>query len=146
MRSHSTLAAALAPFALALALAPAAAADEAAVKKEVVTWIKDAHDKIVQLAEATPESKYAWRPAKGVRSTGEVFMHVAGANYGLPSFTGVKPPEGYDFATFEKSATKKEDIIKHLKASFDHAEKAIGDASDETLTARGVSDDEVDRV
>jgi uncharacterized damage-inducible protein DinB len=126
------IAAALPSLALTLLLAPAASADEA-LRKEVIFWIKDAHDKIVQLAEATPESKYSWRPAKGVRSTGEVYMHVAAANFGVPAFSGVTPPEGFQFATFEKSATKKEDIIKQLKASFDHVEKALESATDETL-------------
>ena len=52
------------------------------VRAEMLAWIKDAEGKLLQLAEATPESKYAWRPGKDVRSTGEVFMHVAAANFG----------------------------------------------------------------
>jgi uncharacterized damage-inducible protein DinB len=127
------VAAPLASFALALMLAPAASADDAAVRKEIIMWIKDADDKIVQLAEATPEAQVSWRPAKGVRSTGEVFMHVAAANFGLPAFSGVAPPKGFEFASFEKSATKKEDVVKQLKSSFAHLEKALEEASDETL-------------
>jgi hypothetical protein len=34
----------------------------------------------VALAEAIPAGKYAWRPAPGVRSTNEVFMHIAISN------------------------------------------------------------------
>jgi hypothetical protein len=31
---------------------------------------------LISLAEATPEDKFAWRPAPGVRSTSEVYMHI----------------------------------------------------------------------
>ena len=102
-------------------------------KGEVLMWIKDAETKLVELAEATPEAKYSYRPAKGVRTAGEVFMHVAGANFGIPSFAGVKPPEGFDFATFEKSKTKKADIIPTLKASFTHMENAWMQMTDEDM-------------
>jgi hypothetical protein len=30
---------------------------------------------LIALAEATPAEKYSWRPAPGVRSTSEVYMH-----------------------------------------------------------------------
>jgi hypothetical protein len=32
---------------------------------------------LIALAEATPADKFAWRPAAGVRSTSEVYMHLA---------------------------------------------------------------------
>ena len=32
---------------------------------------------LIALAEATPEEKFSWRPAPGVRSTSEVYMHIA---------------------------------------------------------------------
>src|SRR2546429_5003771 len=40
---------------------------------------------LLTLAEATPEEKFSWRPAPGVRSTSEVFMHIALANFYLRS-------------------------------------------------------------
>jgi len=111
------------------ALPPAEAPDPvpAGVRGETLTWLRDARGKIEELAAVTPEDKYAWRPGKGVRSTGEVFMHVAGANFGLPSFWGVKPPAGFDFQTYEKSLTKKADIQKALRASFEHMEESLED-------------------
>lgn len=109
-------------FTLLLGLPVPALADDAVppagVKGEMLMWFKDAEGKLVQLAEATPEEKYAWRPAKDVRSTGEVFMHVVGANYGIPSFWGMKTPEGFNLNTYEKSLSKKADIVPALKASF----------------------------
>jgi len=47
----------------------------------------------IALAEAIPAEKYSWRPAPGVRSVSEVFMHIAiSENFGLLSFTGPKMP------------------------------------------------------
>ena len=40
---------------------------------------------LVELAEATPAEKFAWRPAAGVRSVSEVYMHIAVANFWLLS-------------------------------------------------------------
>jgi len=85
------------------------------------------------LAEAMPEAKYAWRPDKGVRSVGEVFMHVAAANYGVPSFVGVNPPAGFDFGTYETSKTKKADVIAALRGSFAHMEASLTAMSDADL-------------
>jgi uncharacterized damage-inducible protein DinB len=110
---------------------PAAAAP--GVKGEMVFWIEDAEKKLTELAAATPESKYGWRPAKDARSTGEVFMHVASANYGIPGRAGVKPPEGIDLKTFEKSLTKKADIEKALADSFAYAKKTLAAATDADL-------------
>jgi hypothetical protein len=47
---------------------------------------------LVALAEATPSDKFAWRPAVGVRSTSEAYMHLAMANFYLLSVTGPKMP------------------------------------------------------
>lgn len=105
----------------------------AGVKGETLQWIQDAESKLIQLAEATPESKYAWRPNKGVRSTGDVFLHVAAANYGIPTFWGVPAPQGFDFATYEKSMTKKADIVSALKASFASMKQSLVSMSDADL-------------
>ena len=118
---------------LSLAHEAPASAGGAGVKGEILMWIGDANEKLVQLAEAMPEAKYGWTPEKGVRTVGEVFMHVAAANYGVPSFIGVKPPEGFKFQTYEGSLTKKSDIIKALKVSFAHVEGALKAASDADL-------------
>jgi hypothetical protein len=110
-------------------------ASRADARSEMLTWIKDAEEKMVSLAEATPEEKYAYRPTTEVRSAGEVFMHAAGANFGMPSFTGVKPPEGFKFETYEKSLTKKADIVAALKSSYAHAEKALADLPEADMNA-----------
>ena len=110
-----------------------ASASGAGVRSEMLAWIKDAESKLLQLAEVTPEAGYAWRPAKDVRSTGEVFMHVAAANLGAPTFWGVKAPEGFDFMTYEKSLTKKADVIKAMKDSFAHMEQGFAALADSDM-------------
>jgi uncharacterized damage-inducible protein DinB len=79
---------------------------------------KHVTSQLIALAEATPEDKFAWRPAKGVRSTSEVYMHIAVANFYLLSITGPKMPEGLTMGT-EKSVTSKAEVIKWLKRSLE---------------------------
>jgi uncharacterized damage-inducible protein DinB len=79
---------------------------------------KHVTSQLIALAEATPEDKFAWRPAKGVRSTSEVYMHIAVANFYLLSITGPKMPEGITTQT-EKAVTSKAEVIKWLKRSLE---------------------------
>src|SRR5689334_24651789 len=48
---------------------------------------------LLALAETIPAEKYAWRPAPGVRSTSEVFMHIAIATFWLLNVTGPPMPK-----------------------------------------------------
>jgi uncharacterized damage-inducible protein DinB len=121
---------------ISLGVLPAARADQApppGLRGDVLASIHDAAEKLTDLAAATPEALYSWRPATGVRSTGEVFVHVVMANYNIPALVGVKPPEGFDRQTAEKSLTKKADIEKALKDSFAHVDRALTAASDADL-------------
>lgn len=78
---------------------------------------------LVELAEATPEGKFTWRPAQGVRSTSEVYMHIAMANFYLLSITGPKMPEDLKEG-MDTSVTSKTEVIKWLKRSFDAVKQA----------------------
>ncbi|MEP7029204.1 MAG: DinB family protein [Candidatus Eisenbacteria bacterium] len=125
----------LAAFAITAGLVPAgiARAQDSGYKHDLLASIEDARGKLIDLADATPVAKYAWRPGKGVRSTGEVFLHVAQANYLIPTLLGVAVPEGVEAMKIEKSAADKAKTIELLKASFDHAEEAIRNTSDADL-------------
>jgi uncharacterized damage-inducible protein DinB len=81
---------------------------------------------LVDLAEATPAEKFSWRPAAGVRSTSEVYMHIAIANFYLLSVTGSKmPPElDMDPEKAEKKFTSKAEVIAWLKRSLDAVKTA----------------------
>jgi uncharacterized damage-inducible protein DinB len=72
---------------------------------------------LIALAEATPPQKFSWRPAPGVRSIGEVYMHIAIANFYLLSVTGAKEPDVS--VTMEKTVTQKAEVVNWLKRSLD---------------------------
>jgi uncharacterized damage-inducible protein DinB len=78
---------------------------------------------LIALAEATPAEKFSWRPAAGVRSTSEVYMHIALANFYLLSVTGPKMPADYK-PGIEKTVTSKAEVISWLKRSLDAVGKA----------------------
>jgi uncharacterized damage-inducible protein DinB len=119
-----------------LAQAPAAAPTPASsFRTDYLSDVDGVAKKLVDLAGAVPAEKYAWRPAAGVRSVSEVYMHVVGANYLLPSFLGVKLPEGFD-RTMEKTVTDKAKVIEWLKKSIENVK----------ATASGVSDADLDKT
>jgi uncharacterized damage-inducible protein DinB len=75
---------------------------------------------ILQLADATPAEKFAWRPAEGVRSVSEVYMHIAMGNYLLLSQAGAKVEKAPKMTqTTEKEVKDKAAVIGWLKDSFD---------------------------
>ncbi len=79
---------------------------------------------LIALAEATPAEKFTWRPAPGVRSVSEVYMHVALANFFLLSITGPKMPADLKSESIEKSVTAKAEVIDWLKRSLDAVKTA----------------------
>ena len=84
---------------------------------------KHVSQQLIALAEATPSDKFAWRPAPGVRSTSEVYMHIVVANFWLLSVTGPKlPPDFKD--DLEKTVTSKPEVIQWLRRSLEAVEKA----------------------
>ena len=93
--------------------------------------LDDIEKKIEGLAAATPEAKYTWRPAEGVRSISEVYMHVAGANYYLLAFAGVPKPAG--LASDLEKITDKNKVVEALKASFEFTRQAAMKMSDADL-------------
>jgi uncharacterized damage-inducible protein DinB len=84
---------------------------------------KHVSQQLVALAEATPADKFAWRPATGVRSTSEVYMHIVDANFYLLSVTGPKMPADLD-EDAGKKITSKPEVIAWLKRSLEVVNKA----------------------
>jgi uncharacterized damage-inducible protein DinB len=78
---------------------------------------------LVALAEATPAEKFSWRPAPGVRSTSEVYMHIVLANFYLLGVTGPEMPAELK-PELEKSVTSKAEVIHWLKRSLDSVKQA----------------------
>lgn len=142
MRTHQALAGgALA--ALVLALTPGAGTAQAqpapakssapAVTQSLMRDIGQLEEKLIGLADAIPEDKYGWRPGEGVRSVGEVAMHVAADNYFLPVFagvaapaaTGIKPGDYPSVQAYEQRKATKAESIKAMRESFAHLKQSM---------------------
>ena len=100
-----------------------------------------AQQKMVALAKAMPAEKYDWRPGPGVRSVGEVFLHVAADNYFLPAGMGVEPPaatgiKGTDYKTADAFGTRKltkDQIVKELEDSYVFLKSAMSATTEAKL-------------
>jgi uncharacterized damage-inducible protein DinB len=103
-------------------------------RAELLQDLADIEEKYVGLAEALPPTAYTWRPADGVRSVSEVFMHVAGANYLFPTFFGTPAPSTAPPRDAEKSWTDKEQVVGALKTSFAHLRGAVEHVQEDALS------------
>ena len=126
--------------ALCLSLAVAAPLPAQGFMGEMHRDVNEVQKKMVDLAKAIPEAAYGWRPAAGVRSIGEVFLHVASDNYAIPISMGMAAPASSgitsDFATattFEKRQLSKDQIVAELEASFSHLHRAMALTTDQNL-------------
>jgi uncharacterized damage-inducible protein DinB len=86
-----------------------------------------------RLADAIPSEKYSWRPEEGVRTIGEVYMHVVTANYGFAKMLGIPYPAGIDPKALIASSNDKTKVIQALKDSFAHFRTAILEIKDSDL-------------
>jgi len=113
-------------FALAAAVAVPLAAQQApaGVRGEILAQFNEAADKLVQLAEAIPQDKFTWRPATGVRSVSEVFLHVAGSNDYVLTAVGI-PSTAQGENDLEHSTTDKAQVVAKLKESIAHVRAAV---------------------
>ena len=121
-----------APGASAAAAAEALpAAPSSGYRAEYLTALEDVQGKLVDLAQAMPADKFTWRPGQGVRSVAEVYTHVAGGNYFIPSYIGVQAPPTVS-RELEKE-TEKGKVIAALKSSMEHVRKIVLQTSDADL-------------
>lgn len=95
-------------------------------------------NQVLQLLDAIPQNKLTWRPAPGVRSIAEVFLHIAFANYGMTKMaTGKEPPvdAGWEMnpAKWDKKTSDKAEIKKTLEKSFAHVHEVLGGVPDSDL-------------
>lgn len=126
-----------AAFGLLLVAGTAAAQDAGhvpGIRGEIIANLNEAGDKVIELAGAVPARKWAWRPAKGVRSVGEVYRHVAQGNYLMCSFLGVKLPMSMDeLRKLETTPESPDKTIQALKDSYAFAARAIADTPESEL-------------
>lgn len=112
--------------------------DAVELRKQFVAELDSLNSKFTALANAFPADKYSWRPAPGVRSVGEAFMHVASEFYVYaPMVVGATPspviPQNQKaMENFEKSSTKA-DVLKHLADGLAYATTAVNGVEPDSL-------------
>lgn len=95
------------------------------MKAQSLLDLERVQKRFVDLANAVPADKFAWRPSPDSRSFAEVFLHAAGERYGILKLMGAAAPEGFDAKAFEKSTTDKDGIIAQLNKSWDFTKATI---------------------
>jgi uncharacterized damage-inducible protein DinB len=90
----------------------------------ILNHYNDARKKVIDLATAMPDDKFSWRPMEGVRSVSEVYMHIAGSNYLLPSLIGYKAPKEIK-RDDETDITEKAKVVEYVKKSFDYVRDVL---------------------
>lgn len=106
--------------------------------------VNEVEEKLVGLARAIPANKHDWRPAAGVRSVGEVVMHVASDNWfipgaagtAIPAATGIKPDDYKTVAAYENRKLAPDAAIREMQSSFAYLKKAMQDTPAADLTAK----------
>lgn len=115
-------------------LAASAQAQQASpLVADLLTDIAQVQEKLTSLGRAIPAERWGWRPGEGVRSVGEVYLHVAADNYLLPTGLGTEAPaatgiKGSDYATvqaFEGRQMAKDAALAELERSFAHLRAAM---------------------
>jgi uncharacterized damage-inducible protein DinB len=101
--------------------------------EEFLGQFNSSMSKLVALAEAIPEGKYAWSPGEGVMPVAQVYAHIAHYNYLYPaSNLGVAAPAGMDLDALERTADKAA-VVALLRRSGDHVRQAVRGMSDADL-------------
>ena len=119
------------------AAAPAAApASGPTFQADAAGVIGHTQKEMVSLAGAVPQAKMTWRPAKGVRSVSEVYLHAAGSAYWFGKQIGFTVPADIEakLKDFEKSTTDKAKIEKALTDSFEWFASNVKSIPDAELT------------
>ena len=98
------------------------------VKELVATWQRAATD-IIDVAEAMPEEKYAYKPTPEISTFRDQLVHVAGiAQRFIDSAKGTKSESGQP----HKAMTKAE-VIGLLKQTFQTGQEMLGSLTDAQL-------------
>lgn len=107
--------------ALVLSAPAYAQAGNAAVSTSRSLW-QDITGYITTAAEELPESLYSYKPTPEVRSFGQLFAHVAGAQYMFCALALGEPNRAEN--AIETTAKTKAEIVAGLKASTEYCNRA----------------------
>jgi uncharacterized damage-inducible protein DinB len=89
---------------------------------------------VLRSAEQVPEALYSYKPTPEVRSFGQLFGHIADANYEIcAAAAGEKAPA----TGVEKRLSAKADLVKALGESFGYCDKVFNSLTDAKAPAIG---------
>ena len=112
-------------------VAAKAAAPQPSAAAELLLPFSQMEAHVLARAKAVPEEKYAWRPAPGVRSFREVFLHIAYGNRLLLNIAENAPEKEALLKQIEEQMKRevaemdKEGVLKALRESFAAARNAL---------------------
>jgi peptidylprolyl isomerase len=104
--------------------------------------LHELEDHVMALAKAVPEAKYSWKPAEGVRSFQQVFLHIASANHLLLNIALNSPDADAlkklidEQSKRENAPATKEQVIAALSESFAAVHQELDRARPATLTRK----------
>ena len=108
-------------------------AEAAPAAADILMPLAELRTKALRLAEAVPEEKYDWRPAAGVRSFKEVFLHIALGNHlmtdiaqGMEREAVMKEIAANEAA--EKAPASKAEILEKMRVSLDALKQTLENA------------------
>jgi len=116
------------------------AAPQPAAGADLSLALQDLETHIMALAKAVPEEKYTWKPAEGVRSFQQVFVHIANGNRLLLNIALNSPDADAlkklidEQAKNEAAPATKEKVLETLDDSFTAIHRALDRARPATLT------------
>ena len=104
-------------------------AEQPAFVKEFLGQMDYVEGRLTQLSEAMPEESYIWTPVEGVRSVGEVYIHVAQSNYYMLSLVKGEKPDMSEGS----SESDKKTAIAMMEKSFSVIKEEAAKFSEEDL-------------
>ncbi|HSJ08732.1 MAG TPA: DinB family protein [Longimicrobiales bacterium] len=117
---------------LGVSAASASAQAPTTLSGDLAKTIGEVETKLTGLGQAMTAAQYDWRPGAGVRSVGEVLLHVAADNYFLPVMLGVAAPAATKITgeyptvqAYEQQKLSREATLAEVTASFAHLKAAL---------------------
>jgi len=115
---------------------------QSTMMNDFMTDLAEVQEKLLGLANAMSSEQYGWRPGEGVRSVGEVFVHVAADNFllssayvDLPAWTAIDPADYSTVQAFERRDIDRAQIIQELEQSFAQVKTAMESMTDAELSS-----------
>ncbi len=106
---------------------------------DVLMPLGDVQSKVLALLKAVPDDKLDWRPAPGIRSFREVFLHIATGNQLILRIANEQPSQDVLMKQFEANSKiehephSKEEIARLISDSFADVRKALENARPQAL-------------